>query len=226
MLLCRAEDGSLLLSKVILWAFRLNEGDLLTVSEVEGADTFRCQFRSYGMGVSIIADGIGQPWPFIEKMLRQPMAAVGPQGALLLPEEAAPLAAPGGALLRVWPGLEDGFSLEQAAGRISSPGLFLRATYALPLEDGCQVRLPEDVLWVLDLHEGDVLAYRTLLGMADFEPFARDEPLKGRGLADLRPGGALLLPRPLLRDLQPDWRMELIVSFHPKPGFRLGYAVA
>jgi hypothetical protein len=222
-----AEDGSLPLPRVILWAFGLNEGDLLTVSREE-AETFRCRFRSYGEMVWTIVDGIGDPWHYVEPLLRRPMAAVGPRATLLLPEEAAPLAllSRGAVLLVAAPALGDGFTLEPADGRrISPPTLYLEAAYVLPVEDGCLLRLPQDVLWVLGLDEGDLLAYSSFLGTADFEPFAQGEPLKGRSLAELRSGGALLLPRPLLHDLRPDWRIRLTVSFDPEPSFRLTYYV-
>jgi hypothetical protein len=226
LLLSRAESGALVLPKVILWAFGLNEGDLLTVTREPG-ETFRCRFQSYGTWLWISAEGMSHPWPFIEKMLRRPMAAVGRGGTLRLPEEAAPLARPGDVLLLVAPELGDGFLVEPAAGRrISSPQLYLEALYVLPVEDGCLIRLPQDVLWVLGLAEGDLLVFTAFLGTADFEPFAQGEPLKGRSLAELRSGGALLLPRPLLQDFRTGWQIRLTVTFDPEPRFRLTYAVA
>src|SRR6185295_6167129 len=226
-LVVAAEDGSLLLPKVILWAFRLNEGDLLTVSREEG-EGFRCRFRSYGAAVWTITDGIGCSWPFLEKLLRLPMAVVGPQGALLLPEEAALLAStPRVSLLRVPPRPGDGFTLEPVdERRMVSPRPCLEALYTLPVESGSQIRLPQDVLWVLGLGEGDRLACKTSLGTADFEPWAKLETLKGRTVVELGPGGTLSLPQSLLRDLQPGWRIRLTVSFDPEPDFRLTYAVS
>jgi hypothetical protein len=39
------------------------------------------------------------------------------------------------------------------------------------------------------------------------------------------PDAALLLPRPLLRDLQPGWKIRLTVTFDPEPRLRLSYHV-
>lgn len=219
-----AENGSPIVPKVILWAFRLNEGDLLAVSREE-AETFRCRFRSYSRAIWTIATSIRHPWPFIEPLLRLPMAALGSHGKLFLPDEAAALALPAGEslLLVIEPVPGEGFTLEPAAGRRPSFKLFLEAKYALPVESGSRVSLPEDVLWVLGLEEGDLLACKTSLATVDLEPYTQLEPLAGRSLAALGPGGTLSLPEPFLRDLRREQRILLTVTFSPEPALRLTY---
>jgi hypothetical protein len=140
-----AEAGRPVLPDLVLWAFSLNEGDLLAVSREE-SERFRCRFRSYGERVWTVSEDYSHPWPFIEEMLRLPLAAVGPQGALWLPRQAAALALRprDPLLLCVDPDpVGTGFTLEPAAGRRVTPRLFLHATYRLPVEAGCRVRLPE-----------------------------------------------------------------------------------
>jgi hypothetical protein len=220
-----AEGGRPVLPDLILWAFSLNEGDLLAVSR-EGSDGFRCRFRSYGEAVWTIADGIGDAWFYIKELLRLPMAAVGPHGALLLPKEAAALALRprDPLLLRVESWMGEGFTLEPSAGRRISPELSLQAHYLLPVEPGFQVRLPEDVVWALDLHPGDRLACKTSLATADFESLAQEEDLQGRSLAELGPGGALTLPDSLLETpgvLRPNPRVNLTVTLGQRVVFRI-----
>ncbi len=221
-----SEDGSILLPDLILWAFHLNEGDLLTVSREE-SKTFCCCFESYAEVLRTLADwGPTVHSRFIEERLRLPMAAVASQGRLLLPDEAAPLEEPGCPLfLAVPPLIGKGFTLEPAGKRRISSGLFLEASCAVPLEAGIQVRLPEDVLWLASLQEGDVFACKPSLGQADFEPFVQIEPLRGRTLIKLGPGGTLRVPDSFLRDLMPDWRIRLTVTFRPEAAFRLSYDV-
>jgi len=221
-----SEDGSILLPDLVLWAFHLNQGDLLTVSREE-SETFRCYFESYAEVLRTLAGwGPTVHWRFLEERLRLPMAAIASQGKLLLPDEAAPLEEPRCPLfLIVSSPLEKGFTLEPTGGRRISPGLFLEASYAVPLEAGVQVRLPEDVLWLASLREGDVLACRPSLGQADFEPFVQIAPLRGRTLVKLGLGGTLRVPDSFLRDLRPDWRIRLTVTFRPEAAFRLNYDV-
>src|SRR5882724_5887706 len=88
--LVTAKDGSPILLPLVCWAFSLNEGDLLAVSpEVDLAGSWR--FLSYGERVWNAADGCLHPWPYIEQLLRLPLAAVEPKGLLRLPEEAEAL---------------------------------------------------------------------------------------------------------------------------------------
>lgn len=222
------QGASILLPDLVLWAFQLNEGDLLTVAREE-SDSFRCRFRSYQAALRTMADwGNAVQWRFIEEMLRLPMAAVGPFGSLLLPDEAATLwTALGNPLLLCIEAepVERWFTLEPSTQRRTSTGIFLEARYELPVENGSRVSLPEDVLWVLGLEEGDLLACKTSLGDADFEPLTQIEPLRGRTLVTMGAGGVLPLPEPLLRGLRPGWRMRLTVTFSPEPAFRLSYSV-
>src|SRR5258708_25061378 len=97
--LMAAEDGSPVLPRFVRWTFSLNEGDLLAVSpEASAADAW-C-FLSYGERVWSAGDGCLHPWPYIEELLRLPMAAMEPHGVIRLPDEALELRA-GSALLRV-----------------------------------------------------------------------------------------------------------------------------
>jgi hypothetical protein len=88
------ENGFPVIPGTALWALNLQEGDLLTV-EVEscgGPGIFR--FQSYLGNLEFLLDVCAEPWPYIEPLLREPMAAVGPRGTLLLPEEVAALLKP------------------------------------------------------------------------------------------------------------------------------------
>jgi hypothetical protein len=225
-----AEGGSLRLPKLILWAFRLNEGDLLAVSPEE-SEGLRCRFRSYGAMVRGIVEAIGEPWVFIEPLLRLPKAAVGPLGALDLPEEARSLAPAERTPLFLRVDGREGFTLQPANGRRISPRLLAQAAYVLPVESGSEVKLPEDVLWVLGLGEGDRLACRTYPGQADFEPLPQGQPSAGWSVVELGEGGALRLPESMLRDLEPQWRIRLSVEIGlPEPtksgaALRLTYEV-
>ena len=217
-----AEDGSIRLPDIILWAFYLNEGDLLTVSRWED-ETPRYTFQSYGKWLWINAEGMTHPWFYNEQMLRLPMAAVGPRGTLLLPDEAALALRPGDSLLLVaasepW----DGFTLERAGKRRIFQKLCVHADYVVPVEEGAKLRLPEEVRWVLRLAEGDPLACETSMATADFEPFPPAEPSKDRSVVELGPGGILSLPESLLRDLRPNRKLRLTVSFSAwEPALRL-----
>ena len=72
------------------------------------------------------AEGCAHPWPFVEELLRLRMAAVGPRGALRLPEEAEALRTGGQALLRAERhGGERAFTLEPLVGPLppgANPG--------------------------------------------------------------------------------------------------------
>jgi len=84
------ENGAPVLPEAVLWALNLQEGDLLTV-ESEGSGIL---FHSYLCQLEFLLDVCAEPWPFIEPVLRKPMAAVGPNGTLRLPEAAAALLKP------------------------------------------------------------------------------------------------------------------------------------
>lgn len=84
------ENGSPVIPETALWALNLQEGDLLTV-ESDGSGIF---FQSYLCQLEFLLDVCAEPWPYIEPVLRKPMAAVGPNGTLRLPAEAAALLKP------------------------------------------------------------------------------------------------------------------------------------
>jgi hypothetical protein len=220
-----AEDGSPVLPDVILWAFSLNEGDLVTVSP-DAADPAGCRFQSFAGRVWAAAEGCSRLWPFIEEMLQLPLAAVGPKGTLRLPETDVTWALrSGGPLLlraEVNPGGSE-LTLEPAGERRRPPELILEAGYLLPVLDGFRVSLPADALWVLGLGEGDQLACKPSLATAEFDPFAQVERLEGRSLVELGPGGLLSLPESLRvpAALKANARVRLIVSYSPRVAIRV-----
>jgi hypothetical protein len=81
-----ADDRSLRLPEVILWAFQLKEGDLLTISK-ERVETGRLHLQSYSRAVGTIVGTIDHPWPYVEQLLQGLQASLGPYGMLSLPEE-------------------------------------------------------------------------------------------------------------------------------------------
>ncbi|MBW8875935.1 MAG: hypothetical protein JF614_13295 [Acidobacteria bacterium] len=222
-----AEDGSPVLPGFILWAFALNEGDLLAVEP--GPDPDRsCRFRSYAERVWSAQEGFAHPWPWVEELLRQRMAAVGPRGALRLPEEARARLACGQVLLRAeshaW---RDSFTLEPVGGRRLDPELLLQAGYLLPVLPGFQVMLPEDLLWMLDLEKGDRLACKPGLATADFEPCELKKPPEGWHGVELGPGGLLSLPDSLRvpSALKANAQVRLEVTLSPQATFRVTHWV-
>jgi hypothetical protein len=88
---------------------------------------------------------------------------------------------------------------------------------------GFRVMLPADVLWVLDLGEGDELACKPSLAMAEFEPCELKKPLKDRNVVELGPGGFLPLPESLRvpAALKPDAHVRLEVTFSPWAALRV-----
>lgn len=84
------ENGAPVLPEIVLRALNLQEGDLLTV-ESEGSGIF---LQSYLCQLEFLLDVCAEPWPYIEPVLRKPMATVGPNGTLRLPEAAAVLLKP------------------------------------------------------------------------------------------------------------------------------------
>ncbi|MBW8874028.1 MAG: hypothetical protein JF614_03625 [Acidobacteria bacterium] len=218
-----AEDGSPVLPGFILWAFSLNEGDLLAVSP--GPDPVgSCRFLSYAERVWSAKEECSHPWPHVEELLRQRMAAVGPRGALRLPEEAQALLAGGQVLLRAeshaWRG---SFTLEPVGGRRLDPELFLEAGYLLPVLPGFQVMLPADLLWVLDIDKGDQLACKQSLATADFEPCELKKPPEGWQVVELGRGGLLALPESLRvpSALKPNAQVRLEVTLSPRAALRV-----
>ncbi|HEX4963081.1 MAG TPA: hypothetical protein VF173_19780 [Thermoanaerobaculia bacterium] len=188
------EDGAPVLPVILQWAFALNAGDLLCVSTNWRG---KCLFQSYAGLVSWAGEAFSQPpWRFVEEWLRSPMAAMGPNGALLLPEEWASLAErPGEPLLlcaettHVAPEL----TLEPEENWWSPVELYLSTSYVLPVLPGVKVALPAEALWLLKLRDGDRLACETKLAFATFEP-ASEELKPGWRLVEIEPGGVLSLP--------------------------------
>ncbi|HSS76992.1 MAG TPA: hypothetical protein VLV54_09625 [Thermoanaerobaculia bacterium] len=209
-----AEDGSPILLPFVRWAFSLNEGDLLAVSpEEDPAGSWR--FLSYGERVWNAADGCLDPWPYIEELLHLPMAAVGPNGVLRLPEEAEALR--GGRLqlrVEVDPHAR-AFTVEPLNDRSIDAEWWLEAHYMLPILPGFQVMLPDDLLWELDLGKGDPLAYKASMALAEYEPWELKKPPEGRSLVELGPGGLLTLPDSLRIPpaLEPNAQVRLRVIF-------------
>ena len=210
----RAEDGSPILLPFERWAFWLNEGDLLALSP-DAARAGSWRFLSYGERVWNAADGCLDPWPYIEELLRRPMAAVGPNGVLRLPAEAEELRT-GSVLLRADVDLQErAFTIEPLDDRPIDAEWFLEAHYVLPILPGFQVMLPDDLLWELDLGKGDPLAYSSSLALAEYEPWELKKPPEGRSLVELGPGGLLALPDSLRipSALKPNAQVRLKVSF-------------
>ncbi len=210
-----ARDGSPILLPFVRWALWLNVGDLLAASpavDVDGA----WRFQSYEDRVWSSATACLQPWPFVEELLRRPLAAVGRDGVLWLAEEAEALLG-GQLLLRVEVDAQlRELTLEPwAAGRRLDLETRLEASYVLPILPGFQVMLPEDLLWVLDLERGDTLAYEIRLIVAKYVPWDARTPPEGYSLITLGPGGLLALPDALRipSALQLNAKVRLRVTF-------------
>jgi hypothetical protein len=144
------ETRTLRLPPVIRWALGLNEGDLLAAESPEGTGV---RFWSYGERARRASEDCGDPWPYVEELLRLPMTALDPGGTLRLPDAiAARLGAlSGGTLfLRAWVERgQRGLSLERREGRQPAPELWAEARYSLEVEPDCRVLLPADALWAL-----------------------------------------------------------------------------
>jgi hypothetical protein len=216
------EDRLPRLSEPLLWAFGLREGDLLTVFR-DGIENGSYHFESYSRAVRFAREAIADPWLRLKHVLVLPMATLGPQGRLHLPQEAASLIGPAGKVLRlsVEPHACQGvFHLEPAHETISTP-LHLEIRYVLPVEKG-YIRVPADLRSVGGL-DAKLLACWTRMGIADFAVLGLNEPLDGRDLIALGPAGSLLLPATFLRDLRPEWQVLLSARIAPEPSFRLTY---
>jgi hypothetical protein len=197
------ENDLPVLPELVLWALALDEGDLLTVEPDHGG--FR--FRSYLADLGSILESIGDPWTYLKPMLRLPMAVVGPQHILLLPEEAAELVEhQGGSLVLYADGREhagsDSFVLQVKEQPPSPLILSVKKEYTLSILPGSRVILPDEALWLTGLRGGGRLACKAALGIADFEPAAQVGHLEGRFWVDLEPDGTLLLPESLRNDAE------------------------
>jgi hypothetical protein len=160
------EGGALILPGVVRWGLGLNEGDLLAVEKLKG----RLRFHGYAGRLRRLHEAVRHPWPFVEELLRRPMAAVGPAGALTMPEEIAERLRDG-AVLRAWVDWgQRGFTLERPEAGRSSPKLWARARYTLPLEPGGRVRLPADALWALSATEAMIAVPESLFGTPWLKP--------------------------------------------------------
>lgn len=191
--LIAAEDGSPVLLPFHRWAFSLNEGDLLAVSPgVEAENSWR--FLSYGERAWRAADACARPWPYIEELLRRPLAAVGAKGVLRLPEEAETLRSGPVMLHAEVKAHTRAFTLQPQDDRRIDMDWLLEAHYELPILPGFQVMLPDDLLWILDLGKGDQLAYETQMIVAKYVPWELRAPPEGLSLSELGPGGLLALP--------------------------------
>jgi len=212
--LIAAEDGSPILDPFVRWAFSLNEGDLLAVSPgVEADDSWR--FLSYGERAWGAAGACDRPWPYLEELLRRPLAAVGANGVLRLPEEAEALRAGQIMLHAEVEAHTRAFTLRPPDDRRTDMDWLLEARYVLPILPGFQVMLPDDLLWILDLGKDDQLAYEVRLDLAEYEPWDLKAPPESRSLITLGPGGLLALPHALRvpAALKPNAKVGLKVIF-------------
>jgi hypothetical protein len=212
-----ADDGSPFLPRIVRWAFSLNEGDLLAVSpEEDPAGAWR--FLSYGERVWNAVDGCLHPWPHIAELLRRLTAAMGPNGVLRLPEEAEALRG-GPILLRVEVDPQGrAFTLEPWGELRHNVERLLEAQYVLPILPGFRVMLPADLLWAFDLDDRELLACKTSLAIAEYEPMGPWKltmPPEGRSLVELEPGGLLSLPESMRvpSALKPNAQVGLKVFF-------------
>ena len=83
--------------------------------------------------------------------------------------------------------------------------------------------LPADMLWVLNLGQGEPLACKPSLASAEFEAFDLVENLKGRSVVELGPGGLLSLPASLRvpSALEPNAQVRLKVTISSRVIFQV-----
>ncbi len=222
-------DGAPVLPGLLLWALSLNAGDLLIASPSRGGDQAEWSFASYREIVIGCAQSCSHPWPFVEEVLLfGALAAVGVQGEIRLPGEAAALVRPGRPVrLRA---AADSWRRQLAlSAREEEPRrpaeLFVEAEYRLPVEPGLRVTLPEEALWALGLAAGERLVAEALLADVRFAASAASLPgSSGKRLeVDLEPGGILALPDSLHVEtvLRPQAQVLLTVTLSPRPAFRI-----
>jgi hypothetical protein len=221
-------DGSPVLPALLLWALSLNAGDLLIASPSR-ADRTAWTFASYREIVIGCAQACSHPWPFVEEaLLHGALAAVGAQGEIRLPEEAAALvhSGPPVRLRAEADPLRRQLVLSAGEEDQSRPAeLFIEAEYRLPVEPGPRVTLPAEALWALGLAAGERLVAEALLADVRFAASAASPPgSHGRSLAvDLEPGGILALPDSLRVEtvLRPQAQVRLVITVSPRPSFRI-----
>ena len=172
MVLEPGEGGALILPGVVRWGLGLNEGDLLAVEE-QTRPRGLLRFRGYAGRLRRLHEAVHHPWPFVEELLRMPMAAVGPAGALAMPEEIAEQPR-GPAVLRAWVDRgQRGFTLEGPEEERRSSELWAQARYTLPLEPDGRVRLPADALWALSATEATIAVPESLFVTPRLKPGSR-----------------------------------------------------
>jgi hypothetical protein len=223
-------DGSPVLPGLLLWALSLNAGDLLLASPSRRTDHAEWAFASYREIVIGCVEACSHPWPFVEEVLLfGALAAVGVQGEIRLPGEAAALVRPGRPVRLRAEGDRFRRQLALAAGaedeRRSPTEFFVEAEYLLPVEPGLRVTLPEEALWALSLEAGDRLVAAALLADVRFAASAASLPGSPgtRSEVDLEPGGILALPDSLRVEtvLRPQAQVRLRVTLSPQPAFRI-----
>ena len=220
------EDGMAILPGEVRWALGLNPGDLLLVEWDEGTRE-RLTFRSYAARLRSAVESFDRPWPWVEESLELPMAAVAPGGGLMLPKVGVILLGdrPGiRQTLRAWVQAgERWFTVQRADARHVPEKISLEARHVLPIEPGCRVTLPADVLWALSLKAGDALVCKTWLGataqlwavagLSAGSPHL--EKRAGDGLVKVEPGGKLTLPVALHLSARPGVLLTLEVILSP-----------
>jgi hypothetical protein len=213
-------DRSLRLPAVILWAFGLQEGDILTVSR-DAIDSGRFFFEGYTQALGTITRGISHPWPYIEELLRLPMASLNSLGTLFLPKEAGSLDGRPGEVRRLVVEerpFQGSFSLEPGE-RTFAPRLCLEIIYVLPVEN---IRVPANLSSIARLEER-CLVCETGLGLVKFRVSGSNESSLAGDPLSLGPEGFLPLPKPFLRELRPEWDVRLSARIASEPSFQLSY---
>lgn len=217
-------DGAVSLPGPVLWAFSLNEGDLVAAELAEG-EISRLRFRSYSRRMCSAMESCDEPWPFVEEILRLPLATVGPAGTLDLTSLGSrnPFQPSEPLLLRAEAGHgEPWFTLERTAGGVALD-LEAHALYRLRVEAGFQVLVPKDALWALCLSEGSAVTCKTMLNTLEGWIVTEDRP-PGEFRLEIGPGGTLPLPETLREysGLQPGSGIRFEVHLSgPSGRFRL-----
>lgn len=200
---------------VVRWALSLNEGDLLAVSRDDSSGHSRFRFRSFRRRARTAWECCAEPWPFVEELLRLPLAAIEAAGSLKLdgfePGELLALAAQVGHE-------EPWFTLERAGGCQPSAEPVAFAQYRLAVESGFKVRLPADALFALSLMPGSSVGYSIALWVLEGWPAGERASSDRLEIGD---GGVLPLP-PKLRveaGLRPGNPVKLEVSLSTRKSY-------
>jgi hypothetical protein len=226
-------DGALVLPELVRWALSLNEGDLLIAAPSRGCEHEDWKFAKYLDQVKAIVGEVRHPWAFFESnVFHGRMGAVGPGGALVLPDEAVTLVRPGESVCLQAEDHPESFTLasrppraESTDGLFRFPRFFVEARYKVPLAPDLRVTLPEEALWALALAPGDRLASESFFAEVKVGPPSQG-PGHGKSIElelELEPGGALRLPesmRILLKG-KPRVNALLEITLSPQPAFRI-----